>query len=151
MKRFLRNYEALLTLFITLIGLTGLLYFQFMMEPGPTGPLIFPKLSCFILLIFGSLATIDVLGQKYEDSYPELNLFSVTLFEILLILYNILFLKIGIIVASFLFFFISFNILSPKGIPNLKTNIIYSISSVIFIWIIFIKIFNIILPQYLLF
>jgi len=151
MKRFFLNYDLFLSGFITFIGLAGLVYFQFGMSPGPTGPFIFPKFSCFIIFIFGVLTMIDTIGEKHADTDPEVNILSVVLFGILSILYVLFFSRIGVITATFLFLVFSFSILSPKGVASLKSSIGYSAFLTFLLWIIFVRIFNIILPQCLLF
>lgn len=151
MKRSIFSYDLLLAGFISFIGLIGLIYFQFIIDIVRTGQLMFPKLSCLFISIFGILTLIDSIGKKPSNEFSEVNILSVSIFMLLSILYVVFLLKIGMITATFLFFLISFTVLSPVKGKDFKQNLIYSILISSVMWIVFIKVFKIILPEHLLF
>ena len=152
MKRFSLNYDLFLSGFITFIGLAGLVYLHFeeLSMGAGIGAKLFPQLSLLIMFIFGVLMVVDALGVKHAVAYPEINILSIALFLTLSILYTLFLTRIGIITATFLFLFFSFSILAPKGVASLKSSIIYSAFLTFLIWIIFVRIVGIILPQCLL-
>jgi hypothetical protein len=152
MKRFSLNYDLFLSGFITFIGLAGLVYLHFeeLSMGAGIGAKLFPQLSLLIMFIFGVLMVVDALGVKHAVAYPEINILSIALFVTLSILYVLFLTRIGIITATFLFLLVSFSILAPKGKASLKSSIIYSAFLTFFIWIIFVRIIGIILPQGLL-
>ncbi|MBA7564425.1 hypothetical protein ES695_19865 [Candidatus Atribacteria bacterium 1244-E10-H5-B2] len=152
MKRFSLNYDLFLSGFITFIGLAGLVYLHFeeLSMGAGIGAKLFPQLSLLIMFIFGVLMVVDALGVKHAVAYPEINILSIALFVTLSILYVLFLTRIGIITATFLFLLVSFSILAPEGKASLKSSIIYSAFLTFFIWIIFVRIIGIILPQGLL-
>lgn len=152
MKRFSLNYDLFLSGFITFIGLAGLVYLHFeeLSMGAGIGAKLFPQLSLLVMFIFGVLEAINALGVKHEEVYPEITILSIALFGTLSILYTLFLTRIGIITATFLFLLVSFNILAPKGVASLKSSIIYSAFLTFLIWIIFVRIVGIILPQGLL-
>jgi len=153
MKRFSLNYDLFLSGFITFIGLVGLVYLHFeeLSMGAGIGAKLFPQLSLLVMFIFGVLMVVDALGVKHAVAYPEINILSIALFLTLSILYVLFLTRIGIITATFLFFLASFSILAPKGwIASLKSSIIYAALLTFLMWIIFVRIFGIILPQGLL-
>lgn len=152
MKRFSLNYDLFLSGFITFIGLAGLVYLHFeeLSMGAGIGAKLFPQLSLLIMLIFGVLLVVDALGVKYTEAYPEISILSIALFGTLSILYVLFLTRIGIITATFLFLLVSFTTLAPNGVASLKSSIIYSVFLTFLIWIIFILIVGIILPQGLL-
>lgn len=152
MKRFSLNYDLFLSGFITFIGLAGLVYLHFeeLSMGAGIGAKLFPQLSLLIMFIFGVLMVVDALNVKHAGAYPEINILSIALFVTLSILYTLFLTRIGIITATFLFLFFSFSILAPKGVASLKSSIIYSVFLTFLIWIIFVRIVGIILPQCLL-
>lgn len=153
MKRFFLNYDLFLTGFITFIGLAGLVYIQFGIGAVTKANLMYtiPKICFLIMFILGVLLMFNTPDAKREEMYPEINILSVALFATLSILYVLFFLRIGLITATFLFLFFSFSILAPKGVASLKSSIAYSAFLTLFIWIIFVQIFNMIMPHHLLF
>ena len=152
MKRFSLNYDLFLSGFITFIGLAGLVYLHFeeLSMGAGIGAKLFPQLSLLIMLIFGVLLVVDALGVKYTEAYPEISILSIALFGTLSILYVLFLTRIGIITSTFLFLLVSFTTLAPNGFERLKSSIIYSAFLTFLIWIIFILIVGIILPQGLL-
>ena len=152
MKRFSLNYDLFLSGFITFIGLAGLVYLHFeeLSMGAGIGAKLFPQLSLLIMFIFGVLEAINALGAKHEEVYPEITILSIALFGTLSILYVLFLTRIGIITATFLYLLVSFNILAPKGVASLKSSIIYSAFLTFLIWIMFVRIVDIILPQGLL-
>lgn len=153
MKRFFLNYDLFLTGFITFIGLAGLVYIHFGIGAVTKANLMYtiPKICFLIMFILGVLMMFNTPDAKREEMYPEINILSVAFFTTLSILYVLFFLRIGIITATFLFLFFSFSILAPKGVASLKSSIAYSAFLTLFIWIIFVRIFNMIMPHHLLF
>jgi len=152
MKRFSLNYDLFLSGFITFIGLAGLVYLHFeeLSMGAGIGAKLFPQLSLLIMFVFGVSMVVDTLGVKHAVAYPEINILSIALFGTLSILYVLFLTRIGIITATFLFLLVSFSILAPKGVASLKSSIIYSAFLTFLIWIIFVRIVGIILPQGLL-
>jgi len=153
MKRFFLNYDLFLTGFITFIGLAGLVYIHFGIGAVTKANLMYtiPKICFLIMFILGVLLMFNTPDAKREEMYPEINILSVAFFATLSILYVLFFLRIGLITATFLFLFFSFSILAPKGVASLKSSIAYSAFLTLFIWIIFVQIFNMIMPHHLLF
>lgn len=152
MKRFSLNYDLFLSSFIAFIGLAGLVYLHFeeLSMGAGIGAKLFPQLSLLIMFIFGVSTVVDELGVKHAEAYPEINISLITLFGTLSILYVLFLTRIGIITATFLFLLVSFSILAPKGVASLKSSIICSAFLTFLIWIIFVRIVGIILPQGLL-
>jgi hypothetical protein len=152
MKRLSLNYDLFLSGFITFIGLAGLVYLHFeeLSMGAGIGAKLFPQLSLLVMLIFGVLMVVDALDVKHAVAYPEINILSIAIFVSLSILYTLFLTRIGIITATFLFLLVSFSILAPKGAASLKSSIIYSAFLTFLIWIIFVRIVGIILPQGLL-
>jgi hypothetical protein len=151
-KRSSLNYDLFLSFFITFIGLAGLVYlhFQELSRGAGIGAKIFPQLSLLSMFIFGLLMLVETLGVKHAVAYPEVNLLSIVLFMTMSILTVLFLTRIGIISASFLFLLVSFSILAPTEGASLKSSIIYSAFLTFLIWVIFVRIMNIILPQCLL-
>ena len=152
MKSFSLNYDLFLSGFIVFIGLAGLVYLHFeeLSMGAGIGARLFPQLSLLIMFIFGVLLVVNAIGVKHAVVHPGINILSIAFFVTLFILYVLFLTRIGIITATFLFLLVSFSILAPKGVASLKSSIIYSAFITFLIWIMFVRIFGIILPKCLL-
>ena len=152
MKNNFLHYNLILSGLITFLGLTGMiyLYFEELSMGAGIGAKLFPFFSLLIIFIFGVLTMIDEIGVKSEEEHLQVNILIITIFGALSILFVLFLVNLGLITATFMFLLVSFIILEPKGVASLKSSIIYSAFITLLIWMVFVLILGVILPEGLL-
>ena len=142
-------------LILSILGIAGLLHTIFGREwsrVAGVGTKLFPQISFSVVLIMG----IAMLAEKGKGDQPKgtlslLGVRSVLLFTLLGILYFLLILKIGLIVATVIYTFTVFSILTVNPLKRWKQIIFPSAIVTLIIWVLFNWLIELILPIPLLF